>query len=221
MKNDIMRVQWTCLITAAALVLAANTAQAASYSYGFDQTNYNVSLGQTVDVLVYLQEAGGTVFRDSGLIGSGVKAYFNDPPAPSSPAQVLSDAAVTNISGFEQVWSKTAAPASGYAGLSLGTFNYVYGTETAPNEYRIPLGRFTFTAGSVAGQVTHLRATDFDLTMDDTVYYDQSLNPVSLDGVIQDATATISVVPEPSAITLLLIAGLSLLGYLWHGCRWK
>jgi hypothetical protein len=216
-----MRVRWTCLITAAALVLAARAAHAASYSYAFDQSNYSVSLGQTVDVLVYLQETGGTVFRDDGLIGSGVKVFFNDPPAPSSPAQVLTDAAVANISGFEQVWSKTAVPASGYAGLSLGTFNYVYGTETSPNEYRIPLGRFTFTAGSVAGQVTHLRATDFDPTMDDTVYYDQSLNPVSLDGSIQDATATIMVVPEPSAIMLLILAGLSLLGYLWQGRRWQ
>jgi hypothetical protein len=208
-----MRIFAICL--AMTVGLAADTAQAASYAYVFDQTGYTVPLGQTVDVLVCLQETDGTVFHDNGLIGSGVKIYFNDPPLPSSPARVLTTAAVANISGFEQVWSKTAVPSSGYAGLSLGTFGYVYGTQSGANVYRMPLGRFTFTADGVPGEVTHIRATDFAPGLDDTVYYrnNDPLDPVSLDGVIQDATATITVTtPEPGSIVLLGLAVLSLLG---------
>ena len=33
----------------------------------------------------------------------------------------------------------------------------------------ILLGTFKFTAGSVAGEVTHLRATDFDSLFDETI----------------------------------------------------
>ncbi len=197
----------------------ANTSWAVSYSYVFDVPSYQVPLGGMVDVSVYLQETGGTVFRDSGLTGAGIKIRFNDPPVPSNPAKIMALADITNISAFELQWSKSAQPQAGYADLLLGTFDYVYGTEVSPDVYRIPLGKFRFSAGTVLGQVTNIRATDYDLSSGDVVYYDNELNPVELDGLFNDATATITTVPEPVAILLSVIAGLSLSGYVW--CRRK
>jgi hypothetical protein len=196
-----------------------NTSWAATYSYEFDLSSYEVSLGGTVDVSVYLRETGGTVFHGSGLIGAGVKVRFDNPPVPSNPAKIMTTSDVTNISNFELEWSKSAKPESGYADLLLGTWNYVYGIEAAPGVYRIPLGKFRFSAGTVLGQVTNIRATDYDLSSADVVYYDNELNPVELDGLLANATATITVIPEPGTLSLLLIAGLSLSGSTW--CRRK
>ena len=46
------------------------------YSYVFDQTNYSIASGGTIDVQVFLQEddsTGGSAFlHDPGLIGAGV-----------------------------------------------------------------------------------------------------------------------------------------------------
>lgn len=205
------------------MVFGASSAFAvATYEYVFDQTSYTASINGTVDVSVYLQETDGTIFKDTGLINAGVKVRFDDSPVPSSPAKVLTTANITNVSDFDQVWPTSAAvPASGYAGLSLGTFGYVYGTETATDVYRIPLGKFTFTAGTVVGQVTHIRATDFSTSLDDTVYYDTSLNPVALDASIQDATATITATatPEPSSVVLLATALAGVLACFWKQ-RW-
>jgi hypothetical protein len=170
-------------------------------------------------VAVYLVETGGTVFRDSGLIGAGVKARFDDSPVPSNPAKILTLADVTNISGFELEWSKSTEPEAGYADLLLGTFDLVYGIEVAPDVYRIPLGRFRFSAGTVLGEVTNIRATDYDPSSGDVVYYDNELNPVELDGLLNDATATITIIPEPGTLFLLVIAGMCLSGYAW--CRRK
>lgn len=212
-----MRVRWMELLLTVVIVSIVGTTHAATYQYGFDQANYTASPGKTVDVLVYLQETGGSVFRDNGLIGAGVAVCFDDLPQPTSPAKVLTLENIANVSDFEQEWSKHAVPASGYADISLWTMDFVYGTEatTGSNVYRLLLGRFTFTAGSVSGEVTHIRATDFDTTSDDVVYYynhDMS-TPIALDGVIQDARATITTVPEPCAIMLLAPGVAGILAY--------
>lgn len=198
-----------------AIILAAGTVRA-DYGYVFDHANYSVALGATVDVLVYLQETGTSIFRDKGLIGAGVQVRFDDPPQPISPAEVLYVTDVSNVSDFEVEWSKSAVPNLAYADLALGTFGYVYGTEAGSDVYRVLLGKFTFTAGTVLGEMTHIRATDFSTSTADTIYYDDESNPVALDGAIYDGTATITTVPEPSAILLLVIAGLSLPGYFWR-----
>jgi hypothetical protein len=95
----------------------------------------------------------------------------------------------------------------------------VYGIEAAPGLYRIPLGKFRFSAGTVLGQVTNIRATDYDQTSTDVVYYDNEFNPIALDSVLNNASATITVIPEPGTLSLLLIAGLGLTGFTW--CRRK
>lgn len=215
-----MRVRWMKLILTALVVSIAATTRAATYEYAFDQANYTVSPGNTVDVLVYLQETGGSVFKGNGLIGAGVAVRLDDLPRPTSPAKVLTLEDVANVSDFEREWSKHAVPASGYVDLSLWTMDYVYGAETATGSdvYRLLLGKFTFTAGTVPGEVTHIRATDFDTTSDDVVYYynNDMSNPTALDGVIQDATATITTVPEPRNVVLLATGVAGILACVWR-----
>ena len=86
----------------------------------------------------------------------------------------------------------------------------VFGTEVAPDIYRVFLGSFRFTAGLVPGEATTIRALDVPGT-DDTI----TDTGVVLDSLIQSADATIRVnaVPEPSALTLLGIGVLGLIAY--------
>jgi hypothetical protein len=195
-------------------------ARGTSYQYLFDQANYTVMPGKTVDVSVYLQEQDGTIFQENGLIGAGVTVCLDSLPQPMAPALVLQAADVTNVSDFDFVWSKAAVPNSGCADLLLGTFGAVYGSETATGAdiYRIPLGKFTFTAGVLPGEVTHIRATDYQTDSEDVIYNHNNdpLSPMALDGLICDATATITTLPEPSAVALLAMGALSVLVF---GCR--
>jgi hypothetical protein len=211
-----MQVRLMKLVLTAAIVFGAGAAGASpNYQYVFDKPNYTASPGATVDVLVYLQETGASVLKDDGLIGSGVTVRFDDSPRPGHPAKVLSTTDVANVSAFELLWSKDAQPSAGYADLSLGTFGAVYGTETPAGSgaYLLPLGRFTFTAGAAPGEVTYIRATDFSPSTDDTVYYrgGNPSDPVALDSLIHDGTATILTVPEPSVLMLLGSTGLAYL----------
>lgn len=207
------------IVLMAAVISVAHDAKAA-YRYVFDQSNYTVSPGQTVTVRVSLQETETTVFRDDGLIGTGVQVRFDDPPQPSSPAMILTTADIANLSDFELEWTKEAYPNDGYAGLSLGTFGTAYGVETPAGSdiYHVLLGDFTFTAGALGGEVTHLRATDFNTSTDETIYYRNGdiFDPVALDSLIMDATATITTVPESGTLLLSAIAALCLLGHAWR-----
>ncbi|MEL6105323.1 MAG: PEP-CTERM sorting domain-containing protein, partial [Planctomycetota bacterium] len=74
----------------------------------------------------------------------------------------------------------------------------------APAGESLLLGTIEFTAGSIVGETTMLRATDLSM-LDETV----SGIGTPLDSVIQDgfASITVSAVPEPSVAPLLLAAG--------------
>lgn len=199
-----------------AFLLVARPVQAA-YQYIFDQTNYAANISGTVAVNVYLQETETTVLQQgvgAGLAGAGVKVVFCDPPLPSSPAKVLSSSAIVNTSHFPAVWSKGVSDGV-HGSLLLGAgFDPdtdepvdVYGGETFAGSgiYRALLGTFTFTAGAVASQVTYIRATDYAATSD-TITGDL----MALDDLIADGMATITTVPEPSALRMLGVIALAL-----------
>ena len=198
------------------LFLVPNVVSAASYRWVFDQSVYEANPGATVGVSVYLEEtieAGEIAIFDSsqgdGLGSIGLAVYWSDAP-PSEPAKVLGDSDISENAGFDYV--DTAAALADHAELNeLILFNDpVYGVENPTDTYRVLAGTFTFTAGSVTGEQTLIRATDLSAAQDDTL---DSYGNVALDPFITDGTASINVVPEPGSLALLLagVLGLALL----------
>jgi len=201
------------------LLSVPNVASAELYRWVFDQSVYQVDPGATVDVSVYLEEAieaGDTPIFDSsqgdGLGSIGLAVYWNDAP-PSDPAKVLNDSDVSENPAFDFV--DTAAALADHAELNeLILFNDpVYGVEDPTDTFRVLAGTFTFTAGSVAGEETLIRATDLDPGQDDTL---DSLGNVALDSLIAEATATVNVVPEPGSLVLVLTGALGGLALLYR-----
>jgi hypothetical protein len=180
-----------------------------SFEYVLSQENYSVSPGGTVAVTVYLQEtvSGGDVSilapEGVGLVGAGVSVFQNDAPQPTDPARVLGVSDVSAPLSYEFV-----TPTVELIGAKLSLFNLdedyppVHGEEYAPGVFRLELGTFRFTAGAVVGELTPIRATDYDPFFDDVV----TPAGLALDGSISEGRATIVTVPEPGAWALLCAA---------------
>jgi hypothetical protein len=188
-----------------------------TYQYVFERNVYQVAPGGTIDVHVLLQETVGTgdisVLAPGGvgLFGAGVKVVFGDAPQPSDPARVRYDSDISASSAFDVV---TPAVETIDAKLSLFALDNpaVYGQEYSLGVYRLELGTFRFTAGTVGGESTPLRATDYDPVFDDVITSDLR----ALDGSpIYDGMATITTsVPEPGTMALLG-SGFLVSAFLW------
>jgi hypothetical protein len=182
-------------LVALASIFTAATAQAASYAYQFDQSSYTLLAGHSLNVPVYLVETGASELTSSGLVGADFLVNWS-----GSSAGVTS---VTANSSFN--FPPTVTIGSTSAELLLGTTVPVMANP-------LYLGTFTFTAGPTATGVTTITTADpwpgsgGDVATADHFNVD--------DPDITNAMATIRVVtPEPGALMLLLMAGLSLLGY--------
>jgi hypothetical protein len=188
------------VVTLAGIFTAA-TAKAASYSYQFDQSSYTLLPGHPLDVRVYLVETGATELTGSGLVGADFLVNWAG-----------ASAAVTSVAANPSfTFDPTVTIGSTSAELLLGTMTPVKANP-------LLLGTFTFTAGPTATGLTTITTADpwpgsgGDVATADHFNVD--------DPDITNAVATIRVVtPEPGAILLLLMAGLSLLGYAWHKRR--
>jgi hypothetical protein len=200
--------KWLLVLAAA---LAGSSARADFlYSFAFEQSNYTVAPGGTVDVKVFLEEtiSGSSVSRlgTTGMLSAGVKLLFNDNP-PTQPAALGS---VTDIV-FNPAFNSTLLD---LRSLSPGAFGQL--TEAValgsplvkgkggPTTFEVLIGTFHFTAGSVPDEVTHLRATVPSIAAN-------VAGGTVLDKLIHDSTATISVssVPEPASVTLLALGVLT------------
>jgi hypothetical protein len=228
--NNMFR-RLTAVCAACALFFwTAAAAAAPVYSFVFGQTSYSATPGGKVAVPVYWQETVGTgetavldPLSAVGMFNQGVQVRWNDPTVPSHPATVASTADIACNSAFSDTMFRDLSVSSDYAQLSEDTTDvstFVYGTEISANVWRQLIGTFTFTAGSVAGEVTHLRATRYVNSQGPGDYIIDA-NGGSYDGVTAEATATITVLatPEPGSIVLLFIAGLGLLVRAWR--RWR
>jgi hypothetical protein len=190
---------------AAAFALAPAPAARADIYYAFDPSKpagsiYAVSLapGASVTLPVYLAFTGPDVtllLDESGLFGADVH-LLRAAPAPASPVGIPVPAAVTGNPQFDD----PAGPLVTYAttgdvdllqSVQALSANGVTGNliPSGGGSRQILLGQFTFTAGSILGQVTTFHALDTP-GFDDTVTLK---NDIILDPRIGQATALFTV----------------------------
>ncbi len=163
---------------------------------------------------LFLEEddtGGGSAFlQNVGLIGAGVLVNF-DNPSLSEPAGVL--AAGDVVAGPDFVADPTSGSlVSLTPGISVSLIENVglglpVAAEGPGPVYRLLIGDFLFTAGTIAGEMTGLTAMRTSPGSSDNVGAD--FPPTTLDSVIGNASATITVngvapVPEPGSVGLLL-----------------
>ncbi|MBX3414213.1 MAG: hypothetical protein KF708_16115 [Pirellulales bacterium] len=184
------------------------------YSYRFDQASYTVSPGAAFPVSVYLRETfdsgDPTLLDTDGLLTAGVRVRFDVPTVPSDPARVVAPGDISANPAFDMSPFIELVPnASAGIGASVDFFSPAVTALTGPGFHEIWLGTFTFSAGTVGGEVTQLVATDLDLTTDDILTENSFL---ILDPFVADGFAYVTVtVPEPSAGMIAAAGALMLL----------
>jgi hypothetical protein len=205
------------------MALCAAAASAAPvYSFVFGQTSHLTTPGGRVDVPVYWQEtvgSGETSVLDAasviGMFGQGVQVRWDTPLTPTQPAKVLDVADIAYNTGFTGD-IRQASVTDSYAQLSetmsLDSLDTLYGSEVSPGVWRQLIGTFSFTAGSVPGEVPHLSAARYVGPLG-TESYIVDGNIGVYDSLTFDASATITVVPEPESSVLGLVGILCVIGY--------
>jgi hypothetical protein len=128
---------------------------------------------------------------------------FNEVPGPLEPAQVLSDLDIYPSNLFDE---PVLTEVFHDPGVSAGLVGVVDVGKPPITGNSIYLGTFTFTAGSIDGEVTRLRATDLSALFPDTVASDGT----ELDELIIDGFSSITVtgspataVPEPASSAII------------------
>jgi hypothetical protein len=206
-----------CSVILAVVIAFAPGRAAADYAFVFGDssgnigvTNFSVGVGQTVSVLVYLEQTNGT----TGLSTSGLK----DGGVALSYTQTIAN--VASITANPQFNTSSQSIGSGTAGLNVyqTTSPAVVAPTTGAMANVILLGTFTFT-GVSAGTTTTLTA----LPNPDPPFANNVLgNGTDIDSLIANSSAVITVaaVPEPGSMILtgLAVAGFGV-GVLRRRCR--
>ena len=178
----------------------------ADYIFTFDRTNYEVAPGETVDVEVSLTQITPVPSDISldGITDVGVRVFFNDSP-PLDPARVFSIDDIIINPLFDNNDALVGNQKDLDSGVSAGFLGAIDFGSPALTGDSIVLGSFRFTAGNSVGEVTNLLVTDFS-SADETFANDPTISV--LDSFISSSTATITVsaVPEPGSITLIVMA---------------
>lgn len=217
-----------CVVGVVLLSARAATAAVVS-SFVFDQADYLVAPGATVNVNVYWQQAvtGGesSVLAPSsgiGMYAQGVQVRWDDPMAPSQPAKVANADDIVDNSAFNDTGSMHRIASDSYAQLSEVTdsLTFAYGSQMSTGVWQQWIGTFSFTAGAVSGEVTHLLATRYVGPVQGGSYIVDA-NGNAYDGETAVATATITTIPEPSGLVLGGIAALAIFGFCWWAGRTK
>ena len=196
-----MRIRFLLLPVLLALLQAG--AARADYTFQFTDQNGNltsaftVAVGATITVDVWLKESNGaTALQTPGLNNGGVSLSYNQ--------SIANVTALAGNSAFD-----TQQPSITPGKASVNDTQVISGGITAPssgaNTDRILLGAFTFT-GVSAGTTTALTSTPHagsSPPISDNNLAD-SPNYTSIDSLIANANASITVtaVPEPGTLVL-------------------
>lgn len=216
------------LCAACATVFWVAAVSAGPVSFALGQAAYSAAPGGKAIVPIYWQETvgqGETSVLDLasavGMFGQGVQVRWDNPAMPSHPATVVSTADIAYNPAFDDAGSMHRSVTASYAQLSEVTdfLSFGYGNQVSPGVWQQLIGTFSFTVGSVPGEVTHLSTTRYVGPLGTEDYIIDS-NGNAYDSATAAATATITVTaPEPSSLVLLAMAGLSMLVYAWRKRR--
>jgi PEP-CTERM motif len=201
------------LLMAVAFGLALGNTGQAGYFFEFEHSNYLVNPGESVLVQLFIvQTAPDDLLSTEGLFSGFTQVTYNESPFASDPAQVGSAADITPNPLFNFTAGLSVVHATSSA---AGTASAPYGAliPVVAAVDRILLGGYKFTAGSVAGEVTSLRASILDPSQANFV---TGVSFTVLDSFIVDGSSKITVngsgppptVPEPASMAMLGI-GLS------------
>lgn len=196
------------MLLLACLFLCNSSRAQADLVYFFDQSNYDVAPDGTVDVQLFITQTGSTdVLTTEGLDSIGGRVFFNDPTVPSDPAVVLAASDIIPNIAFDDDSLEIRDLVPGVSAGIEDSIDFFAGTSGVKGT-SILVGTFRFTAGSVLGEVTNLRGTDFDPTPgnDSIVSYDTLTGLDNLLGGDAIATITVSTIPEPSSFLIFLSA---------------
>lgn len=219
--------RYALIIAVATCIHASGAWATPTYQYVTDQSNYTYTPGASVPVNVFLQETiqvGDTsLLQSEGMFGVGVRVKFNEPTVPAHPAVVSSTSNITPNAGLDvapftvkDVVAGVSAGLSGAIPISGSALSPTGG----PLVYKTLIGQFLFTtsASALPGEVTHVKAMDYDAT--DSNVTNTTLT--SLDSLISTSNFTLtaagsSSVPEPGSLLLVGVVGAGAMGYR----RWR
>ncbi len=210
------------IIPAVALLVFGFCSQGMSQTYtlGFDQGNYQINTGDTVDVEIILTEVitGAEVSRLAAGLDDGLFSFGNSVDFSSFMGLTGSSYSSFVInpdfnfdftgtgSGVTEGIGEVSFEATEDFGLDSDGEDGVGGVEITPTLFQLSLGTMTFDAGS-GGSVTTLQLQDHtDVNANDFLFADGATPPLNF------GSATITVVPEPgSATAIALLAGFGLI----------
>jgi hypothetical protein len=180
------------------------------FSFGTDQDHYDVSVGGSVPVQVYLYETvtgedSSLLVAEDGLFQAQVTIERSG-AVPTDPA-ILFDY-TPNTAEFDDAWSPEE---NAFTESELDLTQFVdidsiigpTGVDLDGGVRRVWLLTATVQGGDVLGETTTFSVLDNPL-FEDTFTF---LGPDVLDPLIASAGFTVTTVPEPSSVLLLLQLG--------------
>jgi len=186
--------------------LWAGACHAGTFSFTTDKGVYSALPGSKVPVQVYLQEVTGgeapsILDSEGGLFSSGLRC-LPDLPLPEQPASPAALSDIVADAEFTGGSIKNLDPL--FLLLADGILADPGPTgETMPDgSRRVHLATLNFTCGSIAGESTSFKITDYDdfgISSDTLTWEGTELDNLIAPGRFTIATA----IPEPAGFTIL------------------